>query len=558
MSDTTEINSSLSAIKQQPESHLAVAENSEMPRKDVDTLLGFLGRPGRYQIIAFFLLAFMHIPFAYNSLAMIFLGGRPSGSHCGGTEVNISRPEDLPGCRTMMMFTSDGEVTSCMKPSAAWTNTSSKPGFCNNCSLQYDFHLPSETTIVSEFDLICENYWLTSMGTTIYFVGCMFGGALIGLISDAKGRKTAILVATLLLIGSGFGVTFAPNIWVFLVFRFLVGCFMQGADLTAFTLLMETFSGRYREFAGVSAQLMWVSGVISLAGIAYGLPNWRNLQLFITIVPVIVLPCLLFVKESIRWLYVSQKFEEAKSATASILKFNNLPKSKKVSDCENYLVLWYQKEDDDSLEKDGGYSTWNLFSSPQLRKRILGLMYIWFVASLWYYVISFAITDLFGEKHVNVAIAGSLELPATLLTMVATKRFGCRRPLIWTCAITAVLSIIAGSLPTSTTTYAIIRTVFAQFARGGTHALFNAMLPYASDLMPTVVRNKGLGVCSFAMRLGGVLAPQLLLLGTYTSPEVPFVLCGILGLGGAAVTYILPETRGVRLPETVEDIMSPS
>ena len=78
--------------------------------------------------------------------------------------------------------------------------------------------------------------------------------------------------------------------------------------------------------------------------------------------------------------------------------------------------------------------------------------------------------------------------------------------------ITAVLSIIAGSLPTSTTMHQIVRTVFAQFARGGTHTLFNAMLPYASDLLPTVVRNKGLGICSFAMRLGGVLAPQLLLL----------------------------------------------
>ena len=58
---------------------------------------------------------------------------------------------------------------------------------------------------------------------------------------------------------------------------------------------METFSGKYRELAGVSAQLAWVTGVTSLAGVAYALPNWRNLQLLITLCPVIILPCLLYV-----------------------------------------------------------------------------------------------------------------------------------------------------------------------------------------------------------------------------------------------------------------------
>ena len=57
----------------------------------------------------------------------------------------------------------------------------------------------------------------------------------------------------------------------------------QGASLCAFTLMTETFSKKYREFAGVGAQLFWASGVVLLAGLGYLLPNWRHLQLVITL-----------------------------------------------------------------------------------------------------------------------------------------------------------------------------------------------------------------------------------------------------------------------------------
>ena len=46
-----------------------------------------------------------------------------------------------------------------------------------------------------------------------------------------------------------------------------------------------------------------------------------------------------------------------------------------------------------------------------------------FVGSLWYFVISFAITDFLGDKYANVVIAGSLELPVTLVTMFVIKRY---------------------------------------------------------------------------------------------------------------------------------------
>ena len=83
-----------------------------------------------------------------------------------------------------------------------------------------------------------------------------------------------------------------------------------------------------------------------------------------------------FVKESLRWLYINQRFDEAADVTHYILRFNRKAETKKISDCAEYLTLWYHKEDH---EEEGArtHSFANLFTSPQLRKRVLCMSYIW-------------------------------------------------------------------------------------------------------------------------------------------------------------------------------------
>ena len=45
-----------------------------------------------------------------------------------------------------------------------------------------------------------------------------------------------------------------------------------------------------------------------------------------------------------------------------------------------------------------------------------------FAASVWYYVISFAITDFFGSKYVNLAVAGAIDILITIICMYIVKR----------------------------------------------------------------------------------------------------------------------------------------
>ncbi|XP_057297356.1 organic cation/carnitine transporter 2-like [Hydractinia symbiolongicarpus] len=69
---------------------------------------------------------------------------------------------------------------------------------------------------------------------------------------------------------------------------------------------------------------------------------------------------------------------------------------------------------------------------------------------------------------------------------------------------------------------------------------FGLVYVYCVDLFPTIVRNLCVGLCVTVCRMGSVLAPQLILLGVYTSPDVPILISGIIMLMAAVVIYFMP------------------
>lgn len=78
------------------------------------------------------------------------------------------------------------------------------------------------------------------------------------------------------------------------------------------------------------------------------------------------------------------------------------------------------------------------------------------------------------------------------------------------------------------------------------------MYLYAGELFPTVVRNSGVGLASTVARLGSMLAPFVATLA-HTSYWLPPLAFGIVPLVGAALCIVLPDTRGRKLPDTLEE-----
>ena len=60
-----------------------------------------------------------------------------------------------------------------------------------------------------------------------------------------------------------------------------------------------------------------------------------------------------------------------------------------------------------------------------------------------------------------------------------------------------------------------ISLVLAIIGRFSFAGCFSLIFLYTSELFPTIIRNFSLGACSFWSRVGGVVAPQVLLLVSY-------------------------------------------
>ena len=92
-------------------------------------------------------------------------------------------------------------------------------------------------------------------------------------------------------------------------------------------------------------------------------------------------------------------------------------------------------------------------------------------------------------------------------------------------------------------------TVAAMIGKSGVAASFALTYVYTAELLPTVVRTGGMGLVSMFARVGGVLAPMIVML----PGDLPFLLFAVASFVAGLVILSLPETLGLPLPETVED-----
>lgn len=84
----------------------------------------------------------------------------------------------------------------------------------------------------------------------------------------------------------------------------------------------------------------------------------------------------------------------------------------------------------------------------------------------------------------------------------------------------------------------------------GITASFCIVYAVTSELFPTVIRNTAMGLCSMAARIGTITSPFILFLGNYYK-ALPYILMGGLGILGALLCLLLPETHKKALPETI-------
>ncbi|KAJ7342170.1 hypothetical protein JRQ81_009362 [Phrynocephalus forsythii] len=527
----------------------------------LDDILEHIGKFDLYQKRAFFVLCLLSAAFTPIYVGIVFLGYIPE-HHCWSPGVAELRDRCGWSLEEELNYTSpargthgdafahqckrydmDWNITefSCTNPTAFFTtyrNKSSIPLIPCQDGWQYDF---SGSSIVSEFNLVCEDAWKLDLFQSCVNIGFFAGSISIGYMADRFGRKLCLLITILINSISGVLMAVAPSYnWV-VIFRLIQGLVSKGGWLTGYILITEFVGLSYRRTVGIVYQVAFTFGLLVLAAVAYAIPHWRWLQLAVTLPNFFFLLYYWCLPESPRWLLTQQKNDKALKIIKRIAKANRkeLPPS-----MENFQP---EEEVGDKLRP----SFLDLVKTTQIRKHTLILMYTWFTSSVLYQGLIMHMGIAGGNIYLDFFYSALVEFPAAIILILTVDRIGRRYP--WSAAtlMAGTTCLITALVPEN---LYWIKITAACLGRMGITMCYEMVCLVNAELYPTFLRNLGVLVCSSMCDIGGIITPFIVYRLADVWHELPLVVFAVIGLIDGGLILLLPETKGKTLPETIGDV----
>ncbi|XP_041066143.1 solute carrier family 22 member 15 isoform X2 [Carcharodon carcharias] len=478
---------------------------------DVDAAMLSVGEFGRYQKQLIVSLVLLQIYVACQSMLIVLVGAQP--------EYRLNTPQ-VP---------------------------STHEEFVKHVIFEEDF-----TSIATEWYLIRQEAYKVNLAGSLFFVGLLIGNILFGPLSDRFGRKPIFLAGLFLDVVFGFITALAPNYEVFAVTRLLVGLVNGGMSLVAFVLTQEFVGKSYWALTGSLTNLVFAVGIAAFSVIGYYIRDWRALAAVANCPGVVFFLLFITIPESPRWLYSHGRTEEAEEVLQYIAHRNGNE------------MIFVQLKPCAGTTKIGQsvHGVMDLVRYPTLRWRTAILMYVWYVCSLVYYGLTLNAGELKGNRYLNIALYGLVEVPAFPLCLYFIDKSwsGRRKTMTAFLLFAGVACISTMFLPRHLDFdlgFLLNVTSLALCGKLAVSAAFNIVYVFTAELYPTVIRNAGLGICSMSCRVGGILAPFVPSL-RYLNPSMPFIVFGIAGMSGGFLGLLLPETLNKPIAESIEDLHTPA
>ncbi|GFO15838.1 solute carrier family 22 member 21 [Plakobranchus ocellatus] len=404
------------------------------------------------------------------------------------------------------------------------------------------------STVASEWGLICEEAWSQSAIISIQMTGVLVGACLGGFIGDRRGRKTTLYGHLFFLAVFNIVAIFSPTWQMFTFCRFLIGACV-GAILACCILYpMEFVDVWWRGVLG--ALPVWNVGATSFSLAVWLLKDWKQLHIATAVLSICIFLPVFWVPESMRWLAVHGKVDEAKYIANKIASMNRRTPP-------NTTVLEIIAKEEKRMSRIKGtyskYTVLDLFADRFIRRISIRMGFIWCCMSAVYYALSFGIKNFSGDFYINFIAFSAAEVPGMLFVAPATNKLGRRLGSVVyfasgtvCCAAVVVISFAAsGSIRGS------VITVLAMLARMHILAVWMMVTVFCTELYPTVIRNLSIGYLNACARVGGIAAP-FLLPNSSDFLFISFIIMGGLMVLCCYLLKTLPETKGRPLEDTIK------
>ncbi|KRX78078.1 Organic cation transporter 1, partial [Trichinella sp. T6] len=404
-----------------------------------------------------------------------------------------------------------------------------------------------DTTIVTDMNLVCYRDFWPAFSLMAFNIGGLFGNFFIGHIADRYGRKIALFLMLAVISIFGTASAFATDIYTYVALRFFVGSTFPALFSLPFVIGIELSGPQYRIMLNTAFCTFFGLSFCLLCFIASLLRNWKHLLIVTSAPSAVYLIFWWIIPESPRWLLLKKRYSQASDILVRAARFNRRSVCRQDIYEKCRQVGAVEQEDQASFGSEP--TVLDLFRTPNLRKIAILVTYIWLVNSTVYNGLIYDVPNMQLNDYANLALSAAVEVPASLITWPMVNNFGRR------CSLTSTM-LFGGAITLSAIFFANmhpwVEGGLAAVGKFAISASFTIIYAYASELYPTESRAIGIGWSSVVALLGVITAPYIIYL-TSDVRALPLMIMGVLTISGGILALLLPETRNIRLPETIEE-----
>ncbi|XP_053603749.1 solute carrier family 22 member 3-like [Plodia interpunctella] len=395
-----------------------------------------------------------------------------------------------------------------------------------------------ETTLTSEFELICGRSWMASFTQTILMLGLFMGVNLFGWISDRYGRRISLTVSVAVPVIFSIASPFATNYWTFNFLRFFIGLGCGGIFAVSIVLIVEITGSQYRELGGGLGIIVDGIGQATLVIFAYYSTTWRIFILSLGLVSTLILSSLIFLPETPRWLMANKQNKKALELMTRVAKFNNLSTDNIKENIDKAIKEIEEKQKNKTTTP--GFT--DLFKTKEMSLITIFSTIVWCVAGVCFFGINQYVTLLGSNVHIIVLASGLVQIPANVSATVLNIYCGRKTSSFSFAIITGIVMGILSFIPDGdwAATFAVAGLYSAS-------ALFTVLIVQVTELFPTVLRSKAYGVNSGGSKLASMIAPFVVNIKPHWISSIIFSITALIGAG---FSLLLPETKGITLKDT--------
>ncbi|CAG0906124.1 unnamed protein product, partial [Cyprideis torosa] len=159
-------------------------------------------------------------------------------------------------------------------------------------------------------------------------------------------------------------------------------------------------------------------------------------------------------------------------------------------------------EDEDGLTAPP--SPLGLFKTPNLRKKTLLIILIWFANQNVYIGLTYCGPQIGSTLYIGFFLSSAIELVAYVPSLYAMDHFGRRFPMVGLQIVGGFFALLTMVLPESQSTATMVCFLIAKMAVASS---FLIIYPYAGELYPTVLRAYGFSLGSYIGMTGLIAIP---------------------------------------------------